>query len=465
MKYTRICCGNTADPAILVENGKYYLTVSSFRSFPGLKIYESENLTEWKKINAAVFGNISDIWAPDICKIGDRYVIYFPDSSGNIYAVYTDNLYSQWSSPILLGSVGMIDPGFARDVKSGQNWLFFSGGYAVPLSKDGLSFAGEPKMVYEPWKIPDEWDVEGVCCEGPKLFYRDGYYYLTLAEGGTAGPATSHMAVMFRSECLTDGWEPSPYNPVLHTYSPKDRWWSVGHATPFEATDGSWKLIFHGYEKGHYNEGRQILICNAVWENGWLKAIDSENADIMPQDREYVFADTKVEKLWTDFSFFGSFDSNRLKITRNGLELNGMGESVRDSCPLLINETAGDFEILAQFVDIENQGEFGLTFFYNENCNAGICLKNSYVNTFCLGGYRGYKKISSDVLYLKIIKHDDVLTYYFSEDGLRFTKTETSDEVSGFHHNVFKGFLSLSPGIYATGGCTAKCKKLILKFI
>ena len=53
MKYTRICCGNTADPAILVENGKYYLTVSSFRSFPGLKIYESENLTEWKKINAS----------------------------------------------------------------------------------------------------------------------------------------------------------------------------------------------------------------------------------------------------------------------------------------------------------------------------------------------------------------------------------------------------------------------------
>ena len=106
-----------------------------------------------------------------------------------------------------------------------------------------------------------------------------------------------------------------------------------------------------------------------------------------------------------------------------------------------------------------------MPFYYNENCNASICLKNGYINTSCLRGYRRYKKINSDMLYLKIIKHDDVLTYYFSEDGLQFTKTETSDEVSGFHHNVFKGFLSLSPGIYATGGCIAKCKKLTLKFL
>ena len=83
-------------------------------------------------------------------------------------------------------------------------------------------------MVYNGWVYPKNWETEGddMYLESPKLLFKDGYYYMTSAEGGTAGPATSHMCVMARSKSIFGPWENSPYNPVVHTYSATDNWWS-----------------------------------------------------------------------------------------------------------------------------------------------------------------------------------------------------------------------------------------------
>ena len=59
---------------------------------------------------------------------------------------------------------------------------------------------------------PKSWETEGddMYLESPKLLFKDGYYYMTSAEGGTAGPATSHMCVMARSRSIFGPWENSP---------------------------------------------------------------------------------------------------------------------------------------------------------------------------------------------------------------------------------------------------------------
>jgi len=107
-----------------------------------------------------------------------------------------------------------------------------NGGY-VPLSDDGLSVIGETKHVYDGWPIPREWTIECFCMEGPKIAKRGDYYYLTVAEGGTAGPATSHMIISARSNTPFGPWENSPYNPILRTNNNIERWWSKGHGTLF----------------------------------------------------------------------------------------------------------------------------------------------------------------------------------------------------------------------------------------
>ena len=45
------------------------------------------------------------------------------------------------------------------------------------------------KKVYDGWKYPEHWEVETFAQEGPKVMRRGEYYYMVLAEGGTAGPA------------------------------------------------------------------------------------------------------------------------------------------------------------------------------------------------------------------------------------------------------------------------------------
>ncbi|KAI8206953.1 hypothetical protein K4K52_002676 [Colletotrichum sp. SAR 10_76] len=52
----------------------------------------------------------------------------------------------------------------------------------------------------------------GVWPEGPHIYRKDGFYYLSMAEGGTE---TGHYQVMARSADLTGPYTPCPYNPVL----------------------------------------------------------------------------------------------------------------------------------------------------------------------------------------------------------------------------------------------------------
>jgi hypothetical protein len=58
--------------------------------------------------------------------------------------------------------------------------------------------------------------------------------------------------------------------------------------------------------------------------------------------------------------------------------------------------------------------------------------------------------VSTRHLHLRVVNDEDVVTFYYSTDGTRWIK-ERSFEVSGYNHNVADGFLSLRPGIYASG--------------
>jgi beta-xylosidase len=48
----------------------------------------------------------------------------------------------------------------------------------------------------------------------------------------------------------------SPYNPLVHTYSVDEEWWSKGHGTIFDDADGNWYVIYHAYRKGKTAYGR-----------------------------------------------------------------------------------------------------------------------------------------------------------------------------------------------------------------
>ena len=42
--------GFCPDPSVCFANGKYYLVTSTFQYFPGVALFESDNLVNWKQI-------------------------------------------------------------------------------------------------------------------------------------------------------------------------------------------------------------------------------------------------------------------------------------------------------------------------------------------------------------------------------------------------------------------------------
>ena len=165
-----ILAGDHPDPSILRDGADYYMTFSTFDAYPGLVIWRSRDLVNWTPVTAALKTNIGSVWAPELIKHQGRFYIYiparFPDRRST-YVITADRIEGPWSEPVDLDLPKHIDPGHAVG-EDGARYLFLSGGDRVRLSDDGLSTVGTVEHVYDPWRYPVEWDVEGFAPEGPK---------------------------------------------------------------------------------------------------------------------------------------------------------------------------------------------------------------------------------------------------------------------------------------------------------
>lgn len=228
--------GDHPDPTILKDGDDYYMTFSSFDTYPGLTLWHSRDLVNWQPLSAALTTPIGSVWAPELVLHRSRYYLYIPARTKeyrSIYVIHADDIRGPWSEPIDLGLHEHIDPGHAVG-KDGRRYLFLSKGDLVPLTDDGLATAGPVEHVYDPWRYPDDWVVECACPEGPKVVRRGEWFYLVTAVGGTAGPPTGHMVIAARSRSIRGPWEHAPNNPQVRTRSATEKWWSRGHATLVE---------------------------------------------------------------------------------------------------------------------------------------------------------------------------------------------------------------------------------------
>jgi xylan 1,4-beta-xylosidase len=170
-----VLSGDHPDPAVLKDGADYYLTFSSFDAYPGLTIWHSRDLVNWQPRGAALTRNIGSVWAVSLDKHQGRYFLYLPVKAAvnDIFVSWADHIDGPWSDPAPLGLHSHIDPCHAVG-EDGSRWLFLSGGDRVRLADDGLSIAGAPEHVYDPWHYPDDWDVEGFSPEGPKIHRHGG---------------------------------------------------------------------------------------------------------------------------------------------------------------------------------------------------------------------------------------------------------------------------------------------------
>lgn len=454
--------GDYPDPSIVRVGLDYYMTHSSFEYYPGLIVWHSTDMIHWERISAALHTNLGSVWAPDLVYYKNQYYIYFP-AGGTNWVVTAPTPEGPWSDPVDLNLPGFIDPGHAVDAE-GNRYLFLSKGYAVQLSKDGLSTIGKPQFVYEGWQYPKEWSTECFCLESPKVTVRNGYFYLTVAEGGTAGPATSHMVVSARSKNPFGPYENSPYNPIIHTESRNEKWWSQGHGTLFNDTNEDWWIMYHGYQKGFHTLGRQTLMLPLEWtDNNWFKVPDG----IRGEDKIAIntaasvtdnstLTDNFENSIGLQWQFLKDYDSNRISVIDGKLVFKAKGNSFDESSPLLVNAGDEHYEIITSF-EIDEKVTTGLTLYYNEKANVRVEVTTKRFSVYI----QKYRKISvpnnlGGHGYLRILNDHNEVSFYYSNNGNYWQRVERSLDATGYNHNVFGEFLSLRAGIFAYGEGAAK---------
>jgi xylan 1,4-beta-xylosidase len=441
--------GDFPDPTILKDGDDYYLTHSSFHAVPGLPIWHSKNLREWRMITRSLRKYVGNVWAPDLIKHEDLFYLYFP-ASGKNFVMTAKSPAGPWSDPVDL-KVGGIDPGHVVG-PDGKRYLHLSAGKAVELSPDGLSVVGEPKTVYEGWPYPDDWTTECFCLESPKIFERGGLYYLVSAQGGTAGPATSHMAVVARSESPLGPWENSPLNPLIRTYSPQERWWSKGHATVFDTGGDNWFAVYHAFERNHRQRGRQVLIEPVTWQpDGWFRLTEPDKDQFRArviQNHKLASDDFSSPELHLQWQLDGSQFAPDILLQDGVLTL----PAAQDKLTVLYAQNADrDFEMSVK-LNPNGNVETGLILYVRPDAFVGVGVSKGK-GVLYTGGLADEQRAFDcpRCNYWKLHLRDHALSFFWSEDGKTWTRHQRSLDVSTLHGNPHGGVSSLKPAIFVRG--------------
>ncbi|MGA0544003.1 family 43 glycosylhydrolase [Brevundimonas sp. VNH65] len=464
-----VMAGDRPDPSILKDGDTYYMTFSSFESVPGLVIWQSKDLVNWTPVVAALTKNIGSVWAPELCKHNGRYFLYiparFPDYRSN-YVIWADRIEGPWSEPIDMKLQGYIDPGHIVG-EDGKRYLFLSGGDMIELTDDGLSTVGEPKHVYDPWRYPDDWDVESFSPEGPKVMKRGDWFYMITAVGGTAGPPTGHMVIVARSKSVFGPWQDHPRNPIVRTADAREKWWSRGHATFVEGPNGDWWTVYHGYENGYWTLGRQTLLDRITWtDDGWPEAAGGDlstpmakPARIAGQKHGMALSDDfSTDKFGTQWSFYNPGPDERARFRRQGgtLHLPAKGTAPKDCSPLTFVQGEHAYQIECE-IEIDDGATAGLLLFYDSALYAGLGFDKTRFVTHQYGMERGRPANPlGKRMFMRLTNNRHIVTFHTSADGRTWSKFDRQMEVSGYHHNVRGGFMMLRPGLYSAGSGEAR---------
>jgi len=225
--------------------------------------------------------------APDVVKIGDRYLIVYGATGGGLGGGHNGRILTMWNKTLdpkspdfkyseaveVTSSNGVedndaIDPGLLLDPTDGKLWLSYGTYFGfirlVELDpKTGKRVEGNKAL-----------DI-AIDCEATDLMYRDGWYYL-LGTHGTCcdGANSTYNIVVGRSKKVTGPYLDNMGRDMLkgggkEVLAAGGTLIGPGHFGRTILGDGVEKMSCH-YEADLNQGGRSVLgIRPLLWKNGW----------------------------------------------------------------------------------------------------------------------------------------------------------------------------------------------------
>lgn len=292
-----ILAGFYPDPSICSVGQDYYLVTSTFSYFPGIPVFHSRDLVNWRlighvldrseQLNLDGQGVSRGLFAPSIrYNRGLFYLTCTQVDRGGNFIVTAHSPSGPWSNPVWLPEINGIDPSPFFD-DDGRAYILYN---SIPPDNkslyDGhrtirmfeldiktLKVVGKEKLL-----VNGGVDIskKPVWIEAPHIFKKNGSYYLIAAEGGTA---EQHSEVVFKSNNVNGPYSPFERNPILtqRDLDPNREYpiTSTGHADFVQLEDGSWWAVFLGcrpyrpFDQNYFNTGRETFLAPVDWQGEW----------------------------------------------------------------------------------------------------------------------------------------------------------------------------------------------------
>ena len=268
------------------------------------------------------------------------------------------------------------------------------------------------------------------------------------------------MVVVARSRSIDGPWENMPSNPLIHTYNNSDRWWSRGHGSLIDTPEGQWYCVYHAYEKGFYNLGRQTLMEPVHFtQDGWIVSDGGDASQPLPSPAKTTtkegqetnrLAHLQEFRIGLDWRLYKYFSPMRTKVENNTLTLQGQGTSLSSSSPMMFIAGAHSYEIEAE-IELHGNVKAGLCLYYNAEYNVGTGFDSDRRYRYRRNKSNGVGQSGSTHLWLRLRNDAHVVTAYWSHDGKEWQRETWGQEVSGFNHNTLYDFQSILPGLFCEG--------------
>ncbi len=334
-----ILAGFYPDPSICKVGDDFYLVTSTFAYYPGIPVFHSKDLVNWKLINHVINKpenfNVEGsrvsrgLFAPSIRYHDGLFYVTctLVDRGGNFVSTASDPA-GPWSDPVWVPEVNGIDPSMYFDDDKAyivynsippDDKPLYNGHRTIRMyafDTDSMKVTGEEHLL-----VNGGVDISKnpVWIEAPHIFKKDGFYYLICAEGGTA---YQHSEVVFRSESVMGPYIPYDKNPILtqRHLDPerKNPITTAGHADFVELDNGEWWAVFLACrpytDKEYFNTGRETFLAPVKWIEGWPVI----NPDF--EEVQYIYplplslSNEATRPYSGNFTFRDEFDSDALAI-------------------------------------------------------------------------------------------------------------------------------------------------------
>jgi xylan 1,4-beta-xylosidase len=393
-----IISGFYPDPSVCRVGDDYYLVNSTFEFFPGVPIFHSNDLVNWKQIGhcltrpsqldlkeCRVSGGI---YAPTIRYHEGMFYMITTNVSGNgNFMVQTDNPAGEWSDPIWLKQQG-IDPSLYFE--NGKCYLTSNPGNCIYLSEINPQTGEQLTESRAIWT-----GTGGRYPEGPHIYKKDGWYYLLISEGGTE---YGHKVTIARSRSIYGPYDSNPANPILthsNVNAQSNPIQGTGHAEIIQAHDGKWWMFCLGFrpQSGlHHMLGRETFLAPVSWEENAWPVVNGDgtidlkmNVATLPlraQAPEPSTTDFNTKKLGFEWNYLRNPISENYSLTeRKGyLRLMTTTQKLDDiSSPTFIGRRQQHIDFVSSTsLELQNgqpNDEAGITVFMNNESHYDLLIR------------------------------------------------------------------------------------------